>query len=213
MESSDPYLAFAHRAGLAPDGATKATHPEIRNICKVALLGMNYGMGVRSLAAGTGLAVVEAEALHRQLKRVHDQFQQWSRRVVNTGLLRRELSTYFGWRAEVVAASKTTTLQNFPAQAHGAEMLRLACCLIAEDDIQLCCPIHDAVLVEAGAEEIDEVVARTRGHMAEASRAVLGGFEVKTDADIKRFPDHYMDPRGVEMWELMMDRKNRSSGP
>ena len=214
VESSDPYLAFAHRAGLAPDGATKATHPEVRSICKVALLGMNYGMGVRSLAAGTGLSIVEAEALHRQLKRVYDRFQEWSRQVVNTGLLRRELSTYFGWRAEVVAASKTTTLQNFPAQAHGAEMLRLACSLIAEDPdgIQLCCPIHDAVLVEAPIDEIDAAVARTRRHMAEASRAVLGGFEVKTDAEVKRFPERYMDPQGVEMWELMMERKAAAQG-
>lgn len=203
VESSDPYIAFAVRAGLAPDGATKATHCGIRNICKIALLGMNYGMQPRSLAAGTGLSLVEARALHRQLKQVYDQFQEWSRRVVNTGLLRRELSTYFGWRAEVVAASKTTTLQNFPAQAHGAEMLRMACNLIVEDGIELCCPIHDAVLVEADVDEIDVVVARTRADMAEAGRAVLGGFEVRSDAEIIRFPDRYMDPRGVKMWNLV----------
>jgi hypothetical protein len=118
-----------------------------------------------------------------------------------------ELSTYFGWRVAVVEGTKTTTLQNFPAQAHGAEMLRLACNWIVEDGIELCCPIHDAVLVEAGVSEIDAVVARTREHMADAGRAVLGGFEVKTDAEIIRFPDRYMDPRGVEMWQLMMELK------
>jgi hypothetical protein len=127
--------------------------------------------------------------------------------VVNTGLLQRELSTHFGWRAKVVAETKTTTLQNFPAQAHGAEMLRLACCLIVEDGIQLCCPVHDSVVVEAGVDEIDEVVARTRQHMTEAGRAVLNGFEVKTDPEIIRFPDRYMDPRGERMWQLMMDLK------
>ena len=118
------------------------------------------------------------------------------------------------WRAEVVAASKTTTLQNFPAQAHGAEMLRLACCLIAEDTdgIQLCCPIHDAVLIEASIDEIDAAVARTRRHMAEASQAVLGGFEVKTDAEIIRFPERYIDTQGIEMWELMMERKAAAQG-
>jgi DNA polymerase-1 len=208
VESSDPYLAFAVRAGLAPDGATKASHPRIRNICKVALLGMNYGMGVRSLAAGTDLSYVQAEALHRQLKKVYDRFQQWSRCVVNTGLLRRELSTYFGWRVSVVEGTKTTTLQNYPAQAHGSEMLRLACCLVVEDGIELCCPIHDAVLIEAGVDEIDAAVARTRQLMVEASRVVLGGFEVKTDADIFRYPDRYSDPRGEDMWQLMMELKN-----
>ena len=41
---------------------------------------------------------------------------------------------------------------------------------------------------------------------------MLGGFEVKTDAEVKRFPERYMDPQGVEMWELMMERKAHS-GP
>ena len=206
VESSDPYLSFAHRAGLAPDGATKASHPEIRDICKIALLGMNYGMGVRSLAAGTGLSMIQAAALHRQLKKVYDPFQQWSRRVIDTGLLRRELTTYLGWRVAVVEGTKTTTLQNYPAQAHGAEILRLACSLIAEDGIQLCCPVHDAVLVEAPVDEIDDVVERTRALMTGASAMVLGGFEIRTDAQVVRYPDRY-DPgkRGQQMWAQMVE--------
>jgi DNA polymerase I len=209
VESSDPYLSFAVRAGLAPDGATKDSHPEIRDICKVALLGMNYGMGVRSLAAGTGLSIVEAEALHRQLKKVYDRFQCWSEQVIDTGLLRHELTTYLGWRVRAVEGTKTTTLQNYPAQAHGAEMLRMACCLIVEDGIQLCCPVHDAVVVEADVDEIDAVVARTRRLMAEASQMVLGGFEVGTDAEVIRFPRRYMDKRGKKMWGLMMETRKR----
>jgi hypothetical protein len=57
-------------------------------------------------------------------------------------------------------------------------------------------------------DEIDAAVACTRQLMAEASRVVLGGFEVKTDADIFRYPDRYLDPlRGKEMWDLMMELK------
>lgn len=205
VESNDPYLMFAYRAGLVPDGATKQTHKRERDICKIGLLGMNYGMGARSLAAGTGLSVIQAQSLHRQLKRTFDHFQQWSQRIIDTALLRREISTYFGWRAAVVEGVKPTTLQNFPAQAHGAEILRLACCLITERGIRLCCPIHDAVLIEADVDEIDEAVALTRECMAAASREVLNDFEVKTDAEIVRFPDRYMDPRGERMWELVLE--------
>jgi DNA polymerase-1 len=209
VESGDPYLAFAHRAGLAPDNATKATHREIRDICKVALLGMNYGLQPRSLAAGTGLSLPEAQSLHRQLQRTYEPFWDWSKRVVDTGLLRHELTTYLGWRVRVVEGTKTTTLQNFPAQAHGAEMLRLACCLIVESGIRLCCPIHDAVLIEAREDEIDAVVERTRRCMAQASRDVLGGFEVQTDAEIFHYPDRYMDTRrGKPMWDLMMEMRD-----
>ena len=52
----------------------------------------------------------------------------------------------------VVEGVRTDHAAELPAQAHGAEMLRLACCLVTERGIQLCCPIHDAVLVEAGGE-------------------------------------------------------------
>ena len=98
------------RAEYAPDGATKATHPHERGISKVAMLGMNYGMGVRSLAAGTGLSPIHAARLHQQLKRTYEVFGQWSRRVVDTALLRGEISTVCGWRAGVVEGTKVTTL-------------------------------------------------------------------------------------------------------
>jgi hypothetical protein len=40
--------------------------------------------------------------------------------------------------------------------------------------------------------------------MREASRAVLNGFELVTDAEIVRYPDRYADPRGAVMWERVM---------
>jgi hypothetical protein len=40
--------------------------------------------------------------------------------------------------------------------------------------------------------------------MAEASRIVLDGFELGTDVKIVRYPDRYMDERGVIMWKRVM---------
>jgi DNA polymerase I len=37
--------------------------------------------------------------------------------------------------------------------------------------------------------------------MAEASRAVLGGFELGTKVEVVRYPDRCMDPRGRVMWQ------------
>ena len=39
--------------------------------------------------------------------------------------------------------------------------------------------------------------------MAEASRAVLDGFELGTDAKVVRYPERYMDKRGEEMWQTV----------
>jgi DNA polymerase I len=89
-------------------------------------------------------------------------------------------------------------------QANGAEMLRLACCLGTERGIEVCAPVHDAVLICAPLERLETDVARMRQAMAEASRIVLGGFGLGTDAQIVRYPDRYMDERGAVMWDRVM---------
>ena len=87
-------------------------------------------------------------------------------------------------------------------QANGAEMMRLACSLATEAAIGVCCPVHDAILVESPAEDIDVVVQRTQATMREASRIVLDGFELSADAKIVRYPDRYFDEgRGRTMWD------------
>jgi hypothetical protein len=88
-------------------------------------------------------------------------------------------------------------------------MLRLAACLLVERGIGLCAPVHDAVMVEGPANKIEEVVAQTRATMAEASRIVLAGFEIGTDAKIVRWPDRYVDEAGADFWETVM----RLAGP
>ena len=84
-------------------------------------------------------------------------------------------------------------------------MLRLACCLTVERGIRVCAPVHDAVLVEGPTDEIHTVVRRTQAAMAEASRVVLDGFELRSDAKIVCWPDRYSDPRGERMWSTALN--------
>ena len=67
-------------------------------------------------------------------------------------------------------------------------MLRLACCLATEQGIEVCAPVHDAVLICAPLDRLDYDVDRMRAIMAQASRIVLDGFEVAVDADVIRYP-------------------------
>jgi hypothetical protein len=67
--------------------------------------------------------------------------------------------------------------------------------------IRLCAPVHDAVLIEAPIDEIENDVAVMREIMRRASRIVFndeadGPYELRTDAVIVRYPDRYMDKRG-----------------
>ena len=65
--------------------------------------------------------------------------------------------------------------------------------------------VHDAVLIEAPLEELDEKVKESQELMREASRQVLGDFELTTDADIYRYPERYQDEeRGGAFWDKVM---------
>ena len=205
VQSGDPYLTFAKMAGLVPPDATKRSHKAIREMCKTCVLGTNYGMQAQSLAMRTGLSAIDAQDLLRRLAQTFPTFTAWADHVVDVGQLTGYLSTVFGWTLRTENSPRSTTLRNFPMQANGAEMLRLACCLATERGVQVCAPVHDAVLVEGDVDGIDDTVAATRAAMAEASRIVLDGLEVDTDVEIIRWPDRYADERGRVMWERVTE--------
>jgi DNA polymerase I len=180
VESGDPYLSFAVQAGLAPPDATRQSHSDIRSRCKAAVLGVNYGMRAPTLASRTGLSVVEAQNLITRMERTFPVYTEWVQQVIGAGIMRGSLSTCFGW-TRLTASDRTTTIRNWPVQSAGAEMLRLACNLIVEQGVTLCAPVHDAVLIEAPADSIDEAVAVTRDCMATASATLLDGLMIGTD--------------------------------
>ena len=110
----------------------------------------------------------------------------------------------FGWQIHTRDQLNDRSLRNFPMQANGAEMLRIACILLTEEGIRVCAPIHDALLIEAPLDELDQAIATTKSLMLEASRIVLDGFELGSDVKVVRDPDRYMDKRGVVMWDKVM---------
>lgn len=203
--SGDPYLAFAIQAGAAPIGATKQTHKEVRELFKICALAVQYGMGEESLARRIGQSPAHARELLRLHRATYPKFWSWSEGAVNHAMLRGWLQTVYGWRVRVGTDANPRSLANFPVQANGAEMLRLACCLLTEAGIEVCAPVHDAVLVEGPADEIEEIVARAGRLMTGASAIILGGFPVRTDAKLVRCPDHYSDPRGEKMWSIVQE--------
>lgn len=214
--SGDPYLAFGKQAGAIPNDGTKATHAAERALFKACTLAVQYGMGAEGLAQKIGRSVAAARELLGLHRATYPTFWRWSQAAVDRATLLGRLDTVFGWPIRVGPSTDPAgrgpnprSLANFPCQANGAEMLRLAACLLVERGIGLCAPIHDAVLVEGPTDKIEEVVAQTRAAMAEASRIVLAGFEIGTDAKIVRWPDRYVDEAGEDFWETVM----RLAGP
>jgi hypothetical protein len=90
-------------------------------------------------------------------------------------------------------------------QATGAEVLRLACIYITEAGIRVCAPVHDALLIEAPLEVLDHHIATVQALMAKASRDVLNGFELRSEADVIRYPNRYLTDKGRQMWVRVME--------
>jgi DNA polymerase I len=202
--SGDPYWAFAKQAGAAPPTATKATHKTIRDQFKSTVLAVQYGMGADALAQRINQPPIRARELLRLHRETYRVFWRWSDAAVDYAMLNGHLPTVFGWHIHVAPDANARSLRNFPMQANGAEMLRLACCLGTEQGIEICAPVHDAVLICAQLDRLEADVSRMRQSMAEASRVVLNGFELGTDVKVVRYPDRYMDERGTVMWERVM---------
>jgi DNA polymerase-1 len=202
--SEDCYLAFAKQAGAVPPDATRQSHPMERELFKTTALAVQYGMEFKSLALRLNQPPAQARDLLRAHRETYRRFWGWSDSAVDYATLTGSLSTAFGWTVHVNGATNHRSLRNYPVQANGAEMLRLACCLATERGVEISAPIHDAILVIAPLDQLDHAVVVTRSAMAEASRIVLAGFELRTDVNVVKFPDRYFDPRGAVMWNRVM---------
>jgi DNA polymerase I-like protein with 3'-5' exonuclease and polymerase domains len=201
--SGDFYLSLAKMAGAVPADGTKQTHAKEREQFKVVSLGVLYGLSAEGIARKLNIPSCAGRALLQMHQQVFRQFWQWSDAVQDFAMLHGYLQTVFGWRVYAGPNANPRSMRNFPMQANGAEMMRLACCLATEQGIRVACPVHDALLIESPEEEIETAVEETQQAMREASELVLSGFPLRTEAKIVRYPDRYSDPRGERMWRTV----------
>jgi hypothetical protein len=198
--SGDPHMAFAKTNRLAPPDATSLTHPLIRESCKTVNLGVNYGMSAFGLALRLGITPADAQELLRLHRETYRRFWAWSQETVSSALLSNCTSSLFGWQLHVTAGVNPRTLQNFPAQSNGAEMMRIAAIGATEAGIAVAAPVHDAFLIVAPLERLETDIVAMQEIMRKAGLAVTGGLEVRTDVKLVRHPQRYMDNRGAAMW-------------
>lgn len=208
----DCYLSFAKKAGAAPPHATKESHGHIRKFFKQTILGTQYLMSAWGLARdfeSLGMPKHQAEeeaprllALH---KKVFAKFWAWSEAVFDYATLKKVIFTRFGWHFQITKDTKERTIRNFPMQANGAEMIRLACSFATEKGIRVCAPVHDALLIEAPVDELDAAIEITRACMKRASEMVLQAKGFSLDTDVKKviYPDRYEDEDGEDMWNTV----------
>ena len=185
--SGDPYLAFAKQAGAVPADATKQTHGAERELFKQCVLGVPYGMEAKSLAQRIGQPRSSpAICCGHTAKPIASSGPGPTRLSIAPCCC--SLLTVFGWPIRIGSDPNPRSLRNFPCQANGAEMLRLAACFATEQGVEVCALIHDAVLIAAPLDQLDHDIERMQAAMAKASRVVLDGFELRTDVNVVRLP-------------------------
>ena len=89
--------------------------------------------------------------------------------------------------------------------------MRIAAIAATERGIEVCAPVHDAFLIAAPLDRLDDDIVEMREIMSKAGRAVTGGLDIRTDAEVIKFPDRYMDERGKKMWDKVITLLDKSS--
>jgi DNA polymerase I len=205
FKSGDIHMQFAKRAGLAPMWATKRSHGPVRDAVKPVSLGSNYGMTRYGVAAATGKSLLWAADMLARHRQTYPVFAQWQGDVVAQAMFDERIVSPLGWPMAVHAETRKRTLLNFPAQAGGADCMRIAGIAAYEAGIRICVPVHDAFWIMAPLDELDDGIATMTQIMVRAGNAVAGiDLPVEVTAEV-RYPDCLGDVRkpqakGQPLW-------------
>jgi len=205
-QSGDPHIRFAIRAGLAPEGATKHTHGQVRDVVKPISLGVSYGMSKYGAAAATGKSLLWAAETLARHRHAYPLFTQWQHNVVTQAQFDERIVSLLGWPMAVHSNTSRGTLLNYLHQAGGADCMRLAGIAGYEAGIRIIAVAHDAFWITAPLDELDDAIATMSRLMVRASNVVTSGLDIPVEASVVvRAPQclgdvRKPDAKGQGMW-------------
>ena len=202
-ESGDVYLGIAQQLGFLPDSLNEQERKAVRTLFKTVVLGIQYGLGFRSLAVRAGISLFEAREILARLRARFHRFEDYASSVRDHAGLHLEIGTPFGWRMQCPSGMNPRTIRNFPIQSTGSEILHVACVLAERRKIELVASVHDALMAEGPADQVEELSAALDQVMGDAAAVVLRGYRLPTDCQIIRPGERYFDDRGEAMWSTV----------
>jgi DNA polymerase I-like protein with 3'-5' exonuclease and polymerase domains len=216
----DLYVDFAQRAGAIPSHLpakeAKTQFKSVRDTYKICLLASMYDQQEYSLSSRIGKSVLHARYLLRQLQLAYPRFVAWIDNEIDIALLSGRMQTRMRWSLKTRKDTRDTTLLNFPMQATGAEILQRAVYMVQQAGVQVCCPVHDAILIIAKEEDIAHHARLAKEAMEKASADLLSGFWLFSDGwredDYIIYPNRYTDPRGKSVWEVISPYLDKGAG-
>jgi DNA polymerase I-like protein with 3'-5' exonuclease and polymerase domains len=186
--------------GFLHNSVTDAERGAVRVLFKTVVLGIQYGLGARSLAVRAGISLSEAYEILARLRARFHVFEAFARSVLDHAGLKLEIATPLGWYMQCPPNINPRTVRNFPVQSTGSEILHVLCILAERRGIELVASIHDAVMAEGPLSETEELSRALDQVMGDAAAVVLRGYRLPTEYQIVKPGEHYQDERGAAMW-------------
>jgi hypothetical protein len=199
-ESGDVYLGIANLLGFVSENMDGVQRKAVRTLFKTVVLGIQYGLGAKSLAVRADISLSEAAEILARLRARFHRFEAYARSVLDHAGLHLEIGTPFDWRMQCPPCTNPRTIRNFPIQSTASEILHVACILAERRDIALVAPVHDALLAEGTLEKAEQLSDALDRLMRDAAAVVLHGYELPSDFQIVRPGERFHDERGAAMW-------------
>ena len=162
-------LAWRKQLGFLPDSLNDLERKAVRALFKTVVLGIQYGLGFRSLAVRTGISLFEAGEILARLRARFRRFEEYAQSVRDYAGLHLEIGTPLGWWMQCPSGMNPRTVRNFPMQSTGSEILHVTCVLAERRGIEVVAPVHDAIMAECAADQADELSAALDQVMGDAA--------------------------------------------
>jgi DNA polymerase I-like protein with 3'-5' exonuclease and polymerase domains len=201
--SGDPYVAVGEMAGLIRPGMSEGEIRQLRKLCKALTLGRLYGMGLSTFRRRSGVSYGQAARVWQFFDRTFTKFNDWQARVVAQARRRGWITTKFGWKAQVVTTTSTTTLYNWAVQAGAGDVLKLAVIRVAQAGFDILTTCHDSLLVSIPDDRVEERCTALTQLMAEAGEIAVG-IPIRVDVQVVRPGERLLTSDTGPMWSKIM---------
>jgi DNA polymerase I-like protein with 3'-5' exonuclease and polymerase domains len=207
---ADSYMEFASVTGAVTPGTKRDKNNKeleaIRAQHKTAKLSIAYGVGGETLRKYLGVPLWQAQHIVNSHKQAYAVYWQWVDDQAKLAEERGYVETDFGWRQSIEHMNYNSIL-NFPQQAGCAELLRCASILLIDSGwgYALAAPHHDAIYLHVEAERAEKCKTVVENAFIEAGDIIMGlpEFPLRVHAELVYHPNHYEDPDGAEIWDIV----------
>jgi DNA polymerase I len=210
-------MAWGRHVGLIPPDGTREAYERERDLLKAAVLGLNYGMGLGTLARYLGVSGAVASRLMQSFRERYPAMVRFGEHTILNGVRNGGLRTRLDWRLhihEVIdskrefegrrkPSNKVTpeAIRNWPIQSGAGEILRLSVIEAVARGIRVVGTLHDAIFIESPESVIDDHVHAMVDVMQQASETYLHGHRLRVDSKVIRHPHHFQEKGTDERWE------------